>query len=394
MMDLERIRADTPALARQAFLLSAGASLPPAPVLETTIEHLRLEAEIGGYAAADRAADRLTAVYGSIARMIGAAPDEIALAESATRAWQMAFFALTWQAGDRILTGRAEYAANYVAFLQVARRHGVVIEIIPDDAFGATDPDALRAMIDPRVKLIALTWMPTNGGLVNPAAAIGAVAREAGILFLLDACQAVGQVEVDVEALGCDMLAATGRKFLRGPRGTGFLYIRRALMLTLEPPMLDHFGAPWTADDTYTPRADARRFEAWESSIATRLGLGAAVDYALSAGMPAIARRCAMLSARLRAGLAGIEGVEMLDLGRDQSAIVSFRLPGHDIRTVLARAQDAQIVIGASPPGSTRLDSQARDLGYILRASPHYFNVEAEVDRLVDLCAAITTGTP
>lgn len=393
-MDLDAIRADTPALARQCFLASAGASLPPAPVVEATIAHLRLEAEIGGYAAADRVQDRLAGVYTAIARLIGAASDEIALTESATRAWQMAFYALAWRAGDRILTGRAEYAANYVAFLQMARRHGVVIDVIPDDPFGATDPEALAVMIDDRVKLIALTWMPTNGGLINPAAQIGAIARAAGIPYLLDACQAVGQVEVDVEALGCDMLAATGRKFLRAPRGTGFLYIRRAMMARIEPPMIDHFGAPWTADDAYTLRPDARRFEAWESSIATRLGLGAAVDYALGVGVAGIAARCAMLSARLRAGIAGIAGVEMLDLGRDRSAIVSFRVPGHDIRAILARAEDAGIVIGASPPGSTRLDSQARDLGYILRASPHYFNSESDVDRLVDLCTAITQGCP
>jgi selenocysteine lyase/cysteine desulfurase len=395
-MDLDIIRADTPALARQTFLASAGASLMPAPVVEATIDHLRLEAEIGGYGAADRVRDRHEAVYASVAALIGAAPDEIALTESATRAWQMGFYALRWRAGDRILTGRAEYGANFVAFLQTARRHGVTIEIIPDDPFGATDPDALRAMIEAsnagRVGLIALTWMPTNGGLINPAARIGAVARAAGIPYLLDACQAVGQVPVDVAALGCDMLCATGRKFLRAPRGTGFLYVRHAVLQGLEPAMIDHAGAPWTADDRYTLRPDARRFEAWESSIAARLGLGVAVDYARDVGLEAIAARCGMLSERLRAGLDALAGVELLDLGSAHSAIVSFRLPGHDSGAVLARAAQAGVVIGASPPDSTRLDAQARHLGPILRASPHYFNVEAEVDRLVDLCATIAGG--
>jgi cysteine desulfurase / selenocysteine lyase len=387
-MDLDRIRADTPALSRLTFLASAGSSLPPRPVLDATIDHLRLEAEIGGYAAADRARDRHQAVYRAIARMIGAAPDEIALTESATRAWQMAFQTLCWRPGDRILTGRAEYAANYVALLQVARRHGVTIEVIPDDPHGATDQQALHAMIDPRVRLIALTWMPTNGGLINPAAAIGAIARAAGIPYLLDACQALGQAEVDVAALGCDMLAATGRKFLRGPRGTGFLYIRRDRLLRTEPAILDHFAAPWTAPDAYAPRPDARRFEAWESSIANALGLGAAVDYALDIGMDAIARRCTALAARLRQGLNAC-GAETLDLGQAQSAIVSFRLPGHDVGAVIARAEAAGIVIGGSPPAATLLDAQARGLGPVLRASPHYFNLDSEIDRLVAFVAEL-----
>ena len=385
-LDLVRIRAQTPALEAQCFLLSAGASLMPDPVVDAVIDHIRLEQRVGGYAAAEREEQRLDGVYDSIARLINADRDEIALVENATVAWQMAFYAFDWQAGDRILTGRAEYAANYVAYLQMARRRGIVIDIIPNDAFGATDPEALRDMIDERVKLIAITWVPTNGGLTNPAAAIGQIAREAGVPYLLDACQAVGQMAVDVKALHCDILTATGRKFLRGPRGTGFLYVRRALMLTLEPPMIDHFAAPWTATDTYTLRADARRFETWENSYASRLGLGAAADYACEIGLNQIEMRCRALADRLRRGLEGLDTIALHDLGRDKSAIVSFSVKGRAVRDVLAEAARAGIVIGASPPTSTRLDCDARGLSYILRASPHYFNLEAEVDRLVEFC--------
>jgi selenocysteine lyase/cysteine desulfurase len=383
---LDAIRADTPALARQTFLASAGASLPPGSVVEATIAHLRLEAEMGGYGAAQQVLEHSEAVYASVAQLIGARPEEIALTESATRAWQLGFYALPWQAGDRILTGRAEYGANFVAFLQIARRYGVTIDIIPDDASGATDPQALHAMLDERVRLIALTWMPSNGGLINPAGAVGAIARAAGIPYLLDACQAVGQVPVDVALLGCDMLCATGRKFLRGPRGTGFLYVRRGFMEGLEPPMIDHAGAPWTAPGSYALRPDARRFEAFESSIAGRLGLGAAADYALGIGLEAIAARNAMLSARLRTGLAALPGAQVLDRGRDHSAIVSFSLAGQQAAAVMERAAGKGIVIGTVAPGSTLLDAQARDLGTILRASPHYFNTEGEIDCLLDLC--------
>lgn len=383
MIDIDRIRTDTPAAQRLAYLHNAGAALMPTAVAEAMKQHIDLESEIGGYAAADREADRLDAVYGSVACLLNAAPDEIALMENATVAWQMAFYALPLRAGARILTAEAEYAANYVAFLQVAKRTGAIIEIVPSDTTGELDIDALERMIDERVKLIAITWVPTNGGLVNPAAAVGKIARAHGIPFLLDACQAVGQMEVDVEAIGCDMLSATGRKFLRGPRGTGFLYVRRALLRQLEPPMIDHFAAPWVSRDRYQLRDDARRFETWENNYAARLGLGVAVDYALSIGLGPIEQRCRLLADRLRNGLRAISGITIRDLGRAPGAIVSFTMKGYEADTIVNSAATAGITIGASDPSSTRIDAEVRALPMVVRASPHYYNTEAEIDRLI-----------
>lgn len=389
MIDLDRVRADTPATARRAFLHNAGASLMPRPVVDAVKGYVDLEAEVGGYAAAAREAGRLDALYASLARLVGAAPDEIAVTENATVAWQMAFYALAFGKGDRLLTSEAEYGANYVAFLQVAQRTGVSVEVVPNDTAGALDPDALESMIDERVKLIAVTWLPTNGGLVNPAAAIGRVARAHGIPFLLDACQAVGQMPVDVAAIGCDMLAGAGRKFLRGPRGTGFLYVRRDLIGRLEPPMLDGFAAPLVARDRYRLRADARRFETWENNYAARLGFAVAVDYALSIGLEPIAARCRALAARLRAGLDGIPGVMVRDSGHERSAIVSFTVAGLEAAAVVAEAEKTGVTIGTSDPSGAPLDAQARRLPVLVRASPHYFNAEHEVDRLLELCSSL-----
>lgn len=368
---------------------NAGAGLMPRSVVEAMHRHIDLEAEIGGYAAAGQEAQRLQAVYASIARLIGAAPDEIAITENATVAWQMAFYALPFSAGDRILAAKAEYAANYVAYLQVARRTGAVIEVVPSDASGQLDVEALVRMIDRRVKLISITWVPTNGGLVNPAAAVGAVARAHAIPYLLDACQAVGQMPVDVEGIGCDMLSATGRKFLRGPRGTGFLYVRREWIRRLEPPIIDHFAAPWVARDRYRLRDDARRFESWENNYAARLGLGVAVDYALAIGLDAIEVRCRLLAGRLREGLKSLPGLRLRDLGLSPSAIVSFTMEGIESQAVVEAAAAAGITIGVSNPSSTLLDAEARGLPPLVRASPHYYNTEAEVDRLVEVAARL-----
>jgi selenocysteine lyase/cysteine desulfurase len=382
-IDLARVRAETPGVGHRVHLNNAGAGLMPLPVLEAMTGHLRREAMIGGYEAADEAAAALDGVYDSVARLIGAGRDEIALTENATVAWQMAFYSLAFRPGDRILTARAEYAANHVAFLQVARRTGAVIEVIADDAAGVLDPDALARMIDGRARLIAITWVPTNGGLVNPAAAVGRIARAHGIPYLLDACQAIGQMPVDVQALGCDMLSATGRKFLRGPRGTGFLYVRRQLLRTLEPPVIDHFAAPWTAVDRYSLRPDARRFETWENNYAARLGLGVAIDYALALGLPAIEARCRALAARLRDQLRTLPGLTIHDLGPHPSAIVSFSVAGLEAEPIKARLAAAGINVSTSKASSTLLDATARRLPTLVRASPHYYNTEAELDRLV-----------
>ncbi|MDC0679632.1 aminotransferase class V-fold PLP-dependent enzyme [Sorangium atrum] len=386
-MDIAALRRDTPACAGVLHFNNAGSSLPPAVVVDTVVEHLRREAAVGGYEAEEEAGARLEAVYGSIARLIGAAPDEIALVENATRAWDMAFYSLRFGPGDRILTARTEYASNYIAFLQVARRTGAEIVPIPSDERGAVSLPALDRLIDERVKLIAITHVPTNGGLVNPAEEIGRRARSAGVPFLLDACQSVGQLPLDVEAIGCDLLSATGRKYLRGPRGTGFLYVRRALLDRLEPPFLDLHAARWTAPDRYELRPDARRFENWESYVAGRLGLGAAAEYALRLGLPAIRDRVGALAERLRARLSEVPGVTVRDLGERRCGIVTFTRAGEDAAAIKARLGAQAIHVSVSTAAGTLLDFEDRGIPDLVRASVHYYNDESEVDRFV---AALT----
>lgn len=389
-IDLERARRDTPGCARVVHLNNAGAALPPSVVTETVIAHLRAEAAGGGYEAAAEAAERLQDVYHSVARLIGAEPEEIALVENATRAWDMAFYAFRFRPGDRILTARAEYASNVVAFLQVAARTGAVVEVVDDDRHGQLDvADLRRRLADApsssagRVALVAVTHVPTQGGLVNPAEEIGAAARAAGVPFLLDACQSVGQLDVDVRRIGCDLLSATGRKYLRGPRGTGFLYARRGLLETLEPPLLDLHSATWTAPDRYEIRPDARRFETWEGSVAGKLGLGAAVDYALDRGLPAIETRVTGLAESLRERLRAVPGVRLHDQGLRRCGIVTFTVDGHDAGAVRDRLSAQGINTSTSTAGAARFDLPARGLTEIVRASVHYYNTHDELDRLV-----------
>jgi selenocysteine lyase/cysteine desulfurase len=388
-IDLDRVRRDTPAAADLIHFNNAGAALPPMPVVDTQIAHLKREAEIGGYEAAEEARKRREGVYDSVARLLNCDWSEVALVENATVAWDMAFYALSFAPGDRILTAEAEYASNYIAFLQVARKTGAVVETVPSEATGELSVDSLERMIDGRVKLIAVTHVPTNGGLVNPAEEIGRVARAHGIPFLLDACQAAGQLPLDVGRLGCDMLSATGRKYLRGPRGTGFLYVRKEILDRLEPPFLDLRAATWVSPDRYLMRGDARRFENWENNIAALLGLGVAVDYALALGIDAIEERVTALAADLRARLADIAGVTVTDIGRRRCGIVGFAVAGHKAVDVVQALRARRINCSISTPSSTLLDATARKLPDVVRASVHYYNSEDEVVRFAAAVAEI-----
>jgi len=387
-VDVERIRKETPGTRHAVHLNAAGAALLARPVLDTVVSHLELEAEIGGYEAADRAHDLLEEGYAVLARLVGAAPDEIAFTDSATRSWHQAFYSIPFLPGDRILTTTSEYSSNALAYAQAVRRHRVSVEVVPDGEHGTIDLEALaRSLGRGGVRLVSLNHVPTHDGLINPVAEVGALARAHDALFLLDACQSAGQLPLDVDALNVDLLSATGRKFLRGPRGTGFLYVRRSVLDRLDPPVVDLHSADLTGPDAFAFRPDARRFETWERSVANQLGLARAVEYALDLGLDAIAGRVLALAARLRAQLAELPGVTVHDRGVRKSGIVTFTHAEHGAEALVPKLTAAGIVTRLSEQ-TYRYDEGAAPRARV-RASVHYYNTEQEVDRAVHALAAL-----
>ena len=381
---VDALRASTPGAQSITHFNHAGASLPSSATLEAIRAHLWREATLGPMEAGVAAREQTERARLLAAQLLNAQPSEIALTTGNSPGWGAAFAALgPWRPGDRILVGRHEWGGNLAAMQLAAQRAGASIEAIPSDSSGAVDPNELAAMLDERVRLISLTWLPANGGLINPAAAIGQVARHHGIPYFVDAAQAVGQLPVDVTQLGCDVLSGAGRKALRGPRGTGLLYIRQDFLPSLTPAIVDTRSAPLDANDAPVLRNGAARFESAEASLALRCGLANALQEALAIGMENIRARIEGISQALRHQLAEIPGVTVLDRGLERSGLVAFNVTGRDAISVQSSLAEQGIVIGSNGIAYTPLDMRFRGLKRIARASVSYLTTESEIDKLV-----------
>jgi selenocysteine lyase/cysteine desulfurase len=387
--DVARLRADTPGCRTVHHLNNAGSALPPEVVVDTMVGHLRREAEIGGYEAHAEAQERLDATYVSLGRLVGSGPEGISLTTSATDSWLRGFLSLPLERGDRILVSQAEYASNVLAVMASARRAGATVEAVPDDATGVLDVDALRSLLDERVRVVAVTHAPSQNGLLNPAERIGAALRDLApeAWYVLDACQSVGQVPLDVTAIGADFLSATGRKFLRGPRGTGFLW-SSARAQTLEPALVDLEAAVWTSVDTYAIAPGATRFESWEKSYAAMLGMGAAADYALALGLEVTRLRISWLADRIRAALADLPGVVVRDRGTTRTGIVTFSVEGQDATDVVRRICERGVNVSHSPREYARRDFDAHGVTGLVRVSPHVYTDDTDLEALLGAVSA------
>jgi selenocysteine lyase/cysteine desulfurase len=386
MLDIQKLREDTPGCGHCVHFDNASAGLMPRPVLDAMLEHLNRESRFGGYQSADDAADAVHEVYALVARLTGALPGNIALVENATAAFFQALSGFDFQPGDIIVTTRNDYISNQLAYLSLAQRRGVEVRRAADLASGGADPQSVREFLrHPRVRLLAVTWVPTNSGLIQPVEALGEIAEATGVPYLIDACQAVGQLPVDVQRLRCDFLCASARKFLRGPRGIGFLYVSgRALNRGHCPLYIDMRAAEWVTADTYQVAPDARRFENWEFAYSLVLGLGEAVRYARAVGVEAGGERARQLAAAIRDELRDVPGFRVLDRGKELAAIVTVEVAGRQATDLVRSLRDRKINTSATFREWAILDMDDKHATSAVRISPHYYNTEEEVATVVE----------
>src|SRR5688500_3387413 len=392
MNDLDRWRADTPGCAHRTHLNNAGAALMPAPVIAAISAHLALESEIGGYEAESARSAAVAEGYDLLARLVGAKPSNIAVTSSATTAFTQALSAFDFRAGDRIITTRCDYVSNQIQFLALQRRLGVRVEHASDLPEGGVDPDAVRALLrQGPARLVSVTWVPTNSGLVQDVEAVGRACREHGVPYLVDGCQAVGQLPVDVERIGCDYFSATGRKFLRGPRGVGFLFVSDAALARGDHPLyVDMRGARWTESHGFELAAGADRFEDWEFPHALVLGQAEAARYALGVGLESAGALASGLAASLRERLAALPNVRVLDRGERRCAIVTAAVEGRPAQSLVDALHAHRINTSATLREYAIYDMDAKGAASALRVSPHYYNTPDELDRFMDAIAELT----
>ena len=389
---LQQWRDDTPGCGNHIHLNNASAGLMPRPVLDAIVQHLNREANVGGYESADDAGVAVAEAYAQVSKILNAQPRNVAIVENSTVAFFQALSAFDFKPGDIIVTTRNDYISNQLAYLSLARRHGLEVRRAEDLASGGADPQSVEELLrDPHVRLLAVTWVPTNSGLMQPVETLGNIAEASGVPYLVDACQAVGQIPIDVFKLKCDFLSATARKFLRGPRGIGFLYVSdRALKRGDFPLYIDMRGADWVSADTFRPAPDARRFENWEFPYSLVLGLGEAARYALHVGIDRGGERARQLAAVLREKLKAVPGVRVLDRGNQLAAIVTIAFAGWDATELSERLRKRGINTSASLRAYAVIDMDEKRASSALRLSPHYYNTEDELNSAVEALQSLT----
>ena len=383
--EIDKLRGETKGVASLIHFNNAGSALPPDVVRNAVVNYLEEEMTHGGYETREKYGEAFDGAYTSIATFLNASAQEIAIMENATAAWQAGFHGIDWRDGDEILISRAAYSSYYLSYLHLQRQVDLKVKMVRNDEHGQVDLNALEAAIGPKTRVIALGHIPTNSGLVSPAMEVGAVARRHNLIYMLDACQSAGQVPLDVKALGCDLLSATGRKYVRGPRGTGFLYASDRLRDQLTPAVVDLHSAHWTSTHAYEFRADARKFENWESSYANILGLKVAIDYANSLGMDRVWNRIQELGRSLREKLLSIPGVAIHYSGKVKGGIVSFSVGGVGATEVKAYMKKHGVNVSWMDQPSARLELEAKGIPELVRASVHYYNTHSEIEQFIEL---------
>ncbi len=390
MINLDLVRSETPGCKTKIHFNNAGASLMPMPVVGAMTEYITLESMTGGYEAADLRASQMELYYSSMARLLNAQPENLAFTSSATNSFARALSCIPFNQGDSILIANEDYISNQLAFLSIQKRLGIKLlraGSLPEGGVDVADMKRLMDLHHP--KLVSLTHVPTNTGLVQPVSAVGALCRDRDILYLVDGCQSAGQMPVDVKAIGCDFFSGTFRKFLRGPRGAGFLFVSdRVLQDQLEPLFIDMRGADWTEKDSYILRQDAKRFEDWELPYALVTGSQVAVDYALRIGLDEIQNRNQKLCQIIRKQLSDLP-LEVLDKGKELSSIITVRIPGKESSAVLHGLRSRNINTSITSRGSAIIDFDAKGVSWALRISPHYYNTEQEIAVLTESLANI-----
>lgn len=387
MFDLNKVRRDTPHCQDRIFLNSAGSSLMPNQVLDRMKHYLDEEAQYGGYKLYEMYESEINEFYLETAKILNCQPHNIAYTFNATDAFAQAIYSIPFESGDIIITSDDDYISNHIQFNALYKRFGVQTIRVNNLENGELDLIHLERLIrEHNPKLISITHVPTNTGKVQDVESVGELCESYDILYIVDACQSVGQMPVDVEKVKCDFLSVTGRKFLRGPRGTGFLFVSdRVLKMGLTPLRLDGWSANWVAPNRFEFHESARRYEVYEQSYSCTLGFKEAIRYANEIGLEEIYTYNQELLTRLKSNLAAHGDILFLDQGERLVNIFSFQKKGVSKAKIEEALTEHEVYFSSAFRGSALIDFDKKGVDWSIRLSPHYFNTMAEIDQISEI---------
>jgi len=386
-INIGKVRKETKACLNVVHFNNAGASLMPDVVLQKITDLLQEEGRIGGYELMAKRWEAFQRFYEVGAQYFIGQPKNIAFATNATVAFNIALSSIPFEKDDVILTTQDDYVSNQIAFMQLAKRFGVRTIMGESAPTGGVDVQSMKELIaQHQPKVVAVTHVPTNSGLVQPVEAIGALCRANDIWYFVDVCQSFGQMPLDAEAIGADFMSATFRKFMRGPRGTGILYASdRVLESNLEPLFMDLQGADWLERNEYKAKPNAKRFETWERNYALFGGATAALEYAQSIGFEAIQSRSWALADYTRAQLAQLPTAQILDKGSTTCAITTSYFPTLTPPLIQSKMSEANINVACAQRMNALIDMDEKGVSWALRIAPHYYNTKEEIDKTISV---------
>lgn len=389
MLDIEKLRRETPGAKYVTHFDNAGAALPCHDTVQVVTNYINKEARTGGYAMQFANEASFQKFYSNAAQLINCRPDEISLTIGASDAQAKILYSFPFKRGDVVVTTEIEYSNNFMNLLNLKKQKGIKIRVIKNEKDCSFDLEKFENAIDDKVKLIAATHIPTSSGQIAPVEAIGKIAKKYKIPYLLDACQSIGHCPVDVQKIGCDFATATSRKYLRGPRGLGFLFVKKSAMQMLTPPTVESWFATWQSKTAYEVERTNKMFEGFEKPYSNIVGLATAIDYQNQLGIEATWERIQMLSKLLRLKLNSLKSVKIVDPKVNLSGIVTFVKKGVDCEKIHQNLAAQKINVSVTRPFSSLIDMKKRKLNEAIRASVHYYNTKEEIDKLVEAIDSI-----
>jgi cysteine desulfurase / selenocysteine lyase len=376
------------------YLNNAGAGIMSTKTYEVIINYLKLEREIGAYHAAAKSKTLSDNFYINAAKLINAnSPSEIAYMDSASRGWNMIVYGTPLKKGDTILTLSSEFGTNLITLFNYAKLNDFKVCVIKCDINGSFLIEEIENKLKEGAKLIAISHAVAHGSIINPVEEIGKLAKKYGAYYIVDGCQTVGQIKVDVQSIQCDAYMTTGRKWLCGPRGTGFLYVKSSSQMRTT--QLDLASADLIFDDNLNlirieVRNDAKQFELWEKSFANLLGLSSAIEECLESKIEVISVKIQELSNKLRFAASSNENIKLIGKTISLSGILGFYLDDYSKESYVQNEFDKfDLRISTMSDWDCPMHFPKNGANKIFRLSPHFYTDNDTIEKACEIISKI-----